>query len=73
MGKNRQNKLRSGETICLPDKLQELQLDGVLVKWIRSYLTDRNKKLFSVNGATSDTVRYYLEYHKVQSLAHCCS
>ena len=40
---------------ALLDKLQELQLDGILVKWIRSYLTDRKQQVV-VNGATSDTV-----------------
>ena len=28
---------------ALLDKLQELQLDGIPVKWIRSYLTDRKQ------------------------------
>ena len=40
---------------ALIDKLQELQLDRILVKWIRSYLTDRKQQVV-VNGATSDTV-----------------
>ena len=57
---------------ALLDKLQELQLDGILVKWIRSYLADRKQQVV-VNGATSDTVLVIYEYHKVQSLAHCCS
>ena len=34
-------------------KLNEIQLDGILIRWIRSYLTDRMQQVV-VNGATSD-------------------
>ena len=37
-------------------KLDEIQLDGILIRWIRSgYLTDRMQQVV-MNGATSDTL-----------------
>ena len=39
----------------LLSKLDEKQLDGILIRWIRSYLTDRMQQLV-VNGATFDTL-----------------
>ena len=36
-------------------KLDGIQLDGIFIRWIRSYLTDRMQQVV-VNGATSDTL-----------------